>query len=210
MKSPAQIIRTAVLAFAGVLLLSAPPRAQTVSDVSFHAGGFLQLVCFSPVSFNVSQAQLAAIFSGGTGDDAITTGFGTMSVTASSGELTGSFTGLDTSLNNDPTAIFGSFLGCGVRGNGLGGGVQVDAALSGSPHLSGPGTGQVLVDNVGVRLNGSGGAYVSSFVIPEASMSFSSFTLIDTRIEFDLSGVDQAGNYSSGAGGSYTITVTAL
>ena len=189
---------------------NAPASAQTVSDVSFHAGGFLELICISPVVFNVSQAALANIFTGGTGDDVITTPFGTMTVTATGGELDGAPTGLNTGLNAHPAAIFGTFLGCAVRGNGLGGGVDVAAARTGSPNLTGPGVGQILVDDVLVRLNGSGNAFTSSFVIPEAQMSFGSYTYIDTRIEFDLSAADQAGTYSSSSSGSYTITVTAL
>ncbi len=184
--------------------------AQTVSDVSFHAGGFLQLICISPVQFNVSQAALAGIFSGGTGDDAITTPLGAMSVSASGGALDGMVIGLDTSMNADPSAVFGTFLGCGVRGMGQGNGVDVTAALTGSPNLTGPGTGQILVDEVLVRQNGTGNAFVSSFTIPEAQMSPFSYVFIDTRIEFDFSSADRAGTYSSSASGSYTITVTAL
>jgi len=184
-------------------------RGQTVSDVTFHAGGFLQLICISPVTFNVSQAALANIMTGGTGDDAITTPLGALNVSASGGDLAGSLVGLNTGLNADPSALFGTFLGCAVRGNGQGSGVDVTAALTGSPHLSGPGVGQILVDQVLVRQNGTGNAFVPSFTIPEAQISAFAYTYIDTRIEFDFSQADRAGAYSSAAGGSYTITVTA-
>lgn len=184
-------------------------RAQTVSDVSFHAGGFLELICLSPVTFNVSQAALASIFTGGTGDDAITTAATTGNALGSSANLVATLTGLDTSMNADPSALYGTFVGCAVRGSGQGSGVDVTAALTATPHLNGPGVGQILVDQVLVRQNGTGNAFTTSFTIPESQISFGSYTYIDTQIEFDFSFADRAGTYSSSPGGSYTITVTA-
>jgi len=198
------------LALSAVMTMYADfSRAQTQSDLTFNSGGYLQLLCFTPIQFSVSQAALASIFSGGTGDDAITTPVGAISTSGGGGSLSGSATGLNTNLTGDPTALFGSFLGCGVAGAVRGQGATVSAALTASPHLTGPGSGRVLVDEVLVRENGSGNAYTNSFLIPRRELSTSSYTLIDTQIEFDFSEIDAAGTYSSGAGGSYVITVTA-
>lgn len=203
-------IGTLVLA-ALICLAPLAAHAQRVSTFEIDFPGILILRCESNIAFNASTAVIANFFvgNGATGDDAFASAGATATVSGATGVVTASLSALPTSLARDPSNVSLLLAGvCDVRGVGKGNGVDVSVALTGNTTLSGPGSSQISVTTVGIRRNDLGGAFVSSFNIPESDLGFGTFVFIDAALGLDLSQVNQAGNHSSPVDGTFQVTVT--
>ncbi|MEM1180992.1 MAG: hypothetical protein AAGM22_21810 [Acidobacteriota bacterium] len=209
-RSPRPIRRlSASMALLFLLVPFSAHGASVTTDIDIDLPSIVILSCFDQIDVSITAANLASLLVGApaTGDEALTTPLGTVTPSVVGTDLEGNPVTLDTSLSADPSSIFLNLLGvCGVRAIGNGGGVDV-SIVGENLTLAGP-SGSIVVDSVRTR-RGGGAAFGPSFNIADANLGLGNVNLVDVQLELDLADARQAGDYSSPAAGTFTITAVA-
>lgn len=196
----------AILALAIFVAAGGQVQAQSVTDVEIDFPAVINLTCTSPLRFRVNDTTLRDIYAGGT-DQSIATANGIVIANANGTGLEATLTGLNTTLPSDPSQVIGlANRACRIRSTTKGNGLMVSVALT-NGLLYGPASTTAWVNAVDARRNLTGGAYATTFSIPEAGIRRNE--RLDLRLEFDMSNAGLAGTYSSPPGGTFTVTVTA-
>ncbi len=192
-----------------MLLASGTMAYAQTSTVIIDVDGPTTLGCISPMSIDITQADIANNLTGGVGNDtSVSLPTGAVSPIAVGSTLVAQMPAMTPALPGDPSSFVVTATNCYISTSPANGKVQVDIVLDPTNNiLAGNNGSQITINSVLGRRLGTNQQFRASYQY-NRKVHRDGDTYIEIELDLDLGQASAAGVHSSTVNGNFTVVVT--